>query len=201
MARPSKKDLIMDTAMELYAERGLDGVSLREINAAANLSSSAIRYHFKTRDVLVTELLEGMQPPFFERRQAHLTALHNNTDHTLENVVRALVCPMSDALRDPSNNGLKQLRFLSRLYFDGAAGLGDQFELSWQVFKPLLMPLLSDTPEHYVKLKWLLSSELCLQALANQSMLFKRAGLSDVHQDFDAFEQELINYICAGLRV
>jgi len=43
----------MDAAERLFAERGIDAVSLRTINAEAGYSVAALHYHFGTRDGLV----------------------------------------------------------------------------------------------------------------------------------------------------
>jgi AcrR family transcriptional regulator len=50
---------ILLAAEQLFAERGLDGVSLREIGAAAGQrNNSAVQYHFGDRDALVRALFE-----------------------------------------------------------------------------------------------------------------------------------------------
>lgn len=190
----------MDVAMQLYAERGLNGVSLREINAQANFSSSAIRYHFKTQDVLVDELIASMQPAFFNRRKEALGKLEQQAKPRLQSIVKALVLPLSDIIREEPKQGIKQLRFLARLYFDGDKQLANVFEESWSQFKPLLKLALPKKEEQTLRLKWLFSSELTLHTLANQEILFKRAHTHLEQKNYDDFVQSLINYVCAGLK-
>ena len=49
---------LIETAERLFAERGIDNVSLREINRAAGQKNvAALHYHFGTRE----SLLEAMQ--------------------------------------------------------------------------------------------------------------------------------------------
>ena len=57
MPRPSTREKLLDCAEELFAEHGLEGVSLRTINAEAGLSPAALHYHFGTKDRLVEVLL------------------------------------------------------------------------------------------------------------------------------------------------
>jgi len=58
LATPSKVRLIL-TAEELFAERGIEGVSLREISLAAGQgNNAAVQYHFKTRQGLVAAIFD-----------------------------------------------------------------------------------------------------------------------------------------------
>lgn len=53
---PAAIEHLFDVAAELFAERGLDGVSVREISRAANVSIAAIYYHFKSKEGLFAEV-------------------------------------------------------------------------------------------------------------------------------------------------
>src|ERR1700685_4032256 len=64
----SGREIIMDAAERLFAERGIEAVSLRTINAEAGYSVAALHYHFATRDGLVRALLARAQPPMLAWR-------------------------------------------------------------------------------------------------------------------------------------
>ena len=54
----STRDLILDAAERVFAERGLDGVSMREIAAEAGLKNQASLYHhFRDKDALYEAVL------------------------------------------------------------------------------------------------------------------------------------------------
>lgn len=53
---PAAIEHLFDVAAALFAERGLDGVSVREISRAANVSIAAIYYHFKSKEGLFAEV-------------------------------------------------------------------------------------------------------------------------------------------------
>jgi AcrR family transcriptional regulator len=56
---PSTKEQIVLAAEGLFAERGIEGVSLRQIGAAAgNGNNSAVQYHFGTKERLVQAVFE-----------------------------------------------------------------------------------------------------------------------------------------------
>src|SRR4051812_50018016 len=72
---PSTKEQIVLAAEALFAERGVEGVSLRQIGAAAgNGNNSAVQYHFGTKDRLVQAGFEYRLPRPRERRDPLLAA-------------------------------------------------------------------------------------------------------------------------------
>ena len=65
---PSTKEQIVLVAERLFAERGIEGVSLRQIGAAAgNGNNSAVQYHFGSKDHLVQAVFEYRLPRLNER--------------------------------------------------------------------------------------------------------------------------------------
>ena len=67
---PSAKEQIVLVAERLFAERGIDGVSLRQIGAAAgNGNNSAVQYHFGSKDNLIQAIFEYRLDNLHERRR------------------------------------------------------------------------------------------------------------------------------------
>jgi AcrR family transcriptional regulator len=65
----STRDKLLDAAARLYAERGIDNVSIAEIvRAAGQRNASAVHYHFGNRDEVLRELLARHIPAIAERR-------------------------------------------------------------------------------------------------------------------------------------
>lgn len=56
MAKKSTRIQILDCAEELFAEKGIGEVSLREIIGKAGVNLAAVHYHFGSRDELVREV-------------------------------------------------------------------------------------------------------------------------------------------------
>jgi AcrR family transcriptional regulator len=66
---PSTKEQIVLVAERLFAEHGIEGVSLRQIGAeAGNGNNSAVQYHFGSKDKLVHAVFEHRLPRLRERR-------------------------------------------------------------------------------------------------------------------------------------
>lgn len=61
------KSRILDVAEDLFAEQGLDRVSIRDITEAAGVNLAAVNYHFGGKEELISAV--------FERRIAPLNAL------------------------------------------------------------------------------------------------------------------------------
>lgn len=58
MSAPSTRDGIKTSARRLFANSGLDDVSIRDIaRAAGQKSSGAVNYHFRSKDDLIRELI------------------------------------------------------------------------------------------------------------------------------------------------
>lgn len=192
----------MDTAERLFAERGIDAVSLRTINAEAGYSVAALHYHFGTRDGLIHALLERAQPPMFACREQMLAELCACADPSLERIVEALVRPLSVGLIEKGAAGPKRLRFLMRLYFDRSpymAGIGEQ---SLDVFLPLLRRALPQLDDRTLMRRWALASELAGHALTNARELHLGSGARGQlgRAELEHFLRELVSFIAGGLR-
>lgn len=56
--RQETRDAILDTARELFIERGIDAVTMREIGKRIGYSATAIYLHFKDKETLIRELCD-----------------------------------------------------------------------------------------------------------------------------------------------
>ena len=70
MAAASTRDKLLDAAARLFAERGIDNVSLAEIvRAAGQKNASAVHYHFGNRTEVLRALLARHVPDIAHRRR------------------------------------------------------------------------------------------------------------------------------------
>lgn len=111
-AGESARALILATE-RMIALHGSAGVSLRQINAAAKVrNSSAVRYHFGTRDDLMLAVYRHRIEPVNARRMAMLDALERAGDLLdARKLIGAVVRPLADELK-PRPEGNYYLRFL-----------------------------------------------------------------------------------------
>src|SRR5580704_13510890 len=101
----------MDAAERLFAERGIDAVSLRTINAEAGYSVAALHYHFATRDGLIRALLARAQPRMFAERARRIEALSHEREPALESIVAALLLPLTVGMLEDFTASVAKLRF------------------------------------------------------------------------------------------
>lgn len=53
-ARSNTRNIILDAAEKLFAEKGIGGTSIRAVIAAAGVNSAAVHYHFGSKEQLIT---------------------------------------------------------------------------------------------------------------------------------------------------
>ncbi|WP_168929773.1 helix-turn-helix domain-containing protein [Nocardioides sp. GY 10127] len=61
-----RREQILDTAIEVFAERGVDGTSLRAIGDAVGTTHAALRHYFPSRDALLVEVLRRREGRMLE---------------------------------------------------------------------------------------------------------------------------------------
>jgi AcrR family transcriptional regulator len=100
--RVDNRARLIGAAERLFAERGIDGVSLREINRAAGQgNASALQYHFGDRNGLVRAIIEKHRADTEPRRHALLDRYEADGTRDLHTLASALVLPLSAKLADP----------------------------------------------------------------------------------------------------
>lgn len=95
----------------LFAQRGIEGVSLNDINkAAGQRNKNATHYHFGNKDGLLQAILEKHQPQISTRCNQLLDAMQEHGEATLAQVVHAMTQPLIEKLFD-EDGGRHFLRF------------------------------------------------------------------------------------------
>jgi AcrR family transcriptional regulator len=120
--RPTRKSgearvRIIRVAERLFAERGIAGVSLREISSAAGYANNnAVQYHFGSKHALVKAVFEYRYLPLDDHRTRLLAELpvDPTTEEIVRTAARCLVLPFATLLDDPE--GSYHLRFAAQLY-------------------------------------------------------------------------------------
>jgi AcrR family transcriptional regulator len=142
-------DALIRAAERLFAERGSDAVSLRDITAASGATNaSAVQYHFGDRRGLVRAILSKHDVEIERRRHELLDVYESVAELDVRALAAALVRPLAAELNN-DDGGLGYLQLVADLYnrpnptFD-LSTLDDRTD-SFQRWRALVMPLL--TPE------------------------------------------------------
>lgn len=109
---------VLAAAERLFAERGIHGVSLREIaEAAGQRNNAAVHYHFGGRDQLVRTLFERRFVHLDERRATMLAELDaEGRGHDLDGLVRAMILPFTESMDHP--DGGWWVRLVAKMHED-----------------------------------------------------------------------------------
>jgi AcrR family transcriptional regulator len=125
--RPRKDTLetrrqIVDAAEALFAEHGLDNVTLQDITRAAGQNNRyAPQYHFGDRAGLINAVLDKHSDLISERRKLLLEALAQKKSPTLRELVDAYVLPVAQHVESNKNN-LAYLLINCQLMTSGSFG-------------------------------------------------------------------------------
>jgi AcrR family transcriptional regulator len=97
---------LIDAAIKLFAEKGYEGTSVRDLATAAGVNVAAVSYHFGSKDALYTEALRACLAPcgeMRERMQKHLdAALRTKTRKAGEEALRGCIQDFLEVLVSPA---------------------------------------------------------------------------------------------------
>jgi AcrR family transcriptional regulator len=93
----STRDKLLDAAARLFAERGIDNVSIAEIvRSADQRNSSAVHYHFGSRDEILRAVLARHVPTIADRRRELLERARDRPTGDVRSAVEAVVRPVTE---------------------------------------------------------------------------------------------------------
>ena len=95
------RDRILDAAEELFAQRGYEGVSVRQIMSQAGADVSLAYYHFKSKRDLFDQVMLRRVETLNDLRLAALEAVerrHPDDAPTVEEIIAAFTHPLLDLL-------------------------------------------------------------------------------------------------------
>jgi AcrR family transcriptional regulator len=115
---------LMDATLDLLAERGEDGVSLRELTDAARANVAAVSYHFGSLKSLCDTAVEYALERYLDAQQEAVSAL--GVEVSLEELAAAFARPMMRALAVVGRD-LDVMRIVARAGIDPPEGW-DRFD-------------------------------------------------------------------------
>jgi AcrR family transcriptional regulator len=119
---------LMDATLDLLAERGEEGVTLRELTDAAEANIAAVSYHFGSLRSLCEEAVEHALERYLDAQQEAVSGL--GPESTVDEVAAAFARPMTRALA-VGGRDLAVIRIVARAGIDPPQGwhrLAPRFE-------------------------------------------------------------------------
>jgi len=196
----STKERILGAAEILFAQRGFDGASLRQLTAAAGVNLAAVNYHFGSKDKLVEEVFRRRLDALNERRLAALSRIAGAPQTTLEDVLEAFIRPALDLSHDDS--GALFMRVLARAFAEHddtlrqflSANYGHVMRQFTAEFARLLPQLSKE--ELYWRID--LVTGALTHAMSGFGMIQRKSDVSE-HTHREQTAQHLIRFAVAGL--
>jgi AcrR family transcriptional regulator len=119
-ARPRNdtRERLIRAAEQLFGDKGIHAVTLKEINAAAGQrNESALHYHFGSKSALVNAILINRASHIDRARVERVDALlAEGKECDLDAILRAIFMPMADLL--DKEEGVRFVRFLAQVLND-----------------------------------------------------------------------------------
>lgn len=149
---PETQERLIATAERLFAEHGLDAVSMRQINReAGQLNTSSIHYYFGSREAVFEAVLERRMSAINRERLALLAEMQaDGRTSDLREVVAAYVRPLAAQVA-VGEGGNHYVRFLAQAYASTEIDIGrlvrGKWDQSLNEVAALLQALLSDLPD------------------------------------------------------
>ena len=123
---------LKEAAQRLFAERGIDGVSIDQILAAAGQRNKAsLHYHFGTKLDLVRELVIDGAKVIDEKRQAMVDRLEQDGQLTARKLMEALVLPVLELYSVTAQ--ATYVRMIANLQLSNRAFLREALADTWNM--------------------------------------------------------------------
>jgi AcrR family transcriptional regulator len=199
--RDTRAQLIL-AAERLFAERGIDGVSLREINLAAKQrNTSAAHYHFGSKEALIDAIFEFRRGEIGRRRDALLDVMEASGHADPRALAEALIVPIAnDPQQGPAEGGRYYLQFVAQVLVTTPNQAGQLMRKHTQGatarWAAVATKSLPDLPRGILLSRSLLMARNAVISLAAYSKV--GWGLDD-YLGFDAYLNDMIDAVAGYL--
>ncbi|TDF62198.1 TetR/AcrR family transcriptional regulator [Cupriavidus sp. L7L] len=196
----SKRERVLDAAERLFAEGGFDGVSMRDIAAAAEVGLPLIVYHFETKQNLYRALFDRRKTLFDARLEALRTPLADGED-PVEHLVRAFVEPVI-RIQD-REEGVAYAKLVAREASDPKAAVrsvvADYFDPFAMEFVKAIRKALPGNDASYASWAYLFAVGALVMSVFD-SRIERISGGKVKTGDLRRKSEYLVTFISAGIR-
>jgi AcrR family transcriptional regulator len=156
---------ILDVAERRFADRGFDGVSIRDITREAGVNGAAIHYHFGTKQDLVAAIVRRRSDALRKMR-AEVLDLAGDGDNEVRTIAEALVRPAAELVAS-GEGGRSYVAFLAAIgsHPSFAPILTDLFDPFTDRFTTMLARALPTVPEDVLVLRVAIAKDLVLRVI------------------------------------
>jgi AcrR family transcriptional regulator len=198
----STRDMLLDAAARLFAERGIDNVSIAQIvRAAHQRNASAVHYHFGSRDEILRSVLARHVPAIAARRRELLERAQARPEVDVRSAAEAVVRPVTE---------FAQRGWRERAYLQIGSELTGAIDRTSPEIRELLMQTAGDAAWDLFGQRcptvppdvWRVRQEVCIvfigRAAADRARRLDNGGEHDVSSD-DRFVDNLVDMVIGAM--
>ena len=183
---PSQRSLqtrerVLDAAELLFAERGFEGASIRDIAARAGVQAALVQHHGRGKEALFHTVVARRAEELAAARKAALQALSDRSDITPRDLLGAFVLPFLDKVRGGGPQWAAYGRLIAYVSADARWRPISEacFDPTAELFLAAFIRLLHGTPRHRLAAAFVFSVSSMLAVAASQWRIEALAGQSD----------------------
>lgn len=163
---PTERRLLL-AAERLFAERGIDAVSLRAIMSAAGANVASVHYHYGSKDALVKALIKERSGQVSTRRNELLDDLEAKDELNVQMLAEAFVRPVIEMVNEGS---IAWVTFIAGILSSGHSALSvvaDGFVHQGRRFTALLERIYPDISARTARFRLTQAMTLTFQVLGD----------------------------------
>lgn len=198
---------LLEAAEQLFAERGFETVSVRDVTQLAKANVAAVNYHFGSREGMVALVVSRYLIPVNEERLARLDALERKWSGKavpLEEIIDAFVRPVVGLVRKSELSQSLFGKLVGRIFAMRGEGLPPAVEEQMKTLierftRALGKALPTVSQEELVwRMHFLVGS--IIHMLMNQEMLQRLSGGASGNPTMEVTLGRFVRFAAAGLR-
>ena len=198
------RERLLDVAEQLFGERGVDAVSLREIRLAAGArNAAAVQFHFENRAGLMQALVDRHMPGITAiQRELFEATLAEGRGDDARSLVAVLVRPAAlYLLRGPSERAWVKImsELLQRPDLRVREMVAAAPEVATKVGTALYEQLVGRMPPEIAQERILTLAQTSLHLCADRSRLEDDESGARAHLPGPQFVENLIDMVCGAL--
>lgn len=178
-SKPSTREQIMLAAEHLFAHKGIDAVSLNEINkAAGQKNTSSLHYHFGSKEELIQEIVYFHYEEIETALQDSLNQLELTSALRYRQLIECTIAPFVAKLN--TERGINYLLIVNQLLIKSAdmliEGHPAQVDKARLRLFDIFARLANDMPDEIKITRMVMFSGLMFQSLASFAQFEKQGG-------------------------
>jgi AcrR family transcriptional regulator len=184
------RELVLTAALKLFAEQGIDAVSIRAVNREAGLGPASVHYHFGTKEALLDAVIDVYGDSVIQQTKDRAQAiLASDGPTTSRDLVAMLAEPYLELIANHSQEGSAWVRVISNVLQSEPERIFDRpsARLTWTVASRVYPDAAREVVQRAMR--------MCLALLMSQLANVRRPTRKSSRFDLEL----LIDFLSAGL--